>query len=246
MILEILERFLVVIHVAAGITALIMAPIAMIVHKGGPAHRRWGNVYYGAMLTIFLSALALLVFRPNFFLLIISILSFYTAFTGKRVLRRKRPQRGEVAGWLDWTAAWIALVAGISFIGWGSLIVFGLLTASMPTAFAGLGIFFGLAIAQAAYSDLRSFKQTPVDKNWWWYYHMNRILSSYLAAVTAFAVQNIGRYLPAEWQWVVWAAPGLIGGYFIGRWINHYRVKFNRRAQMVSSSAVALRLETIE
>ncbi len=111
-----METLLLVTHVGAGITALIFAPLAMLTQKGGTAHRRWGRVYFWAMFVIFITALAILFVRPNVFLLIISILSFYGAFSGVRSLHRKHPERGERAALLDWVGATVALSAGVGFI----------------------------------------------------------------------------------------------------------------------------------
>jgi len=46
----------------------------------------------------------------------ISILSFYGAFTGYRSLYRKQPARGDGPIWLDWMGAGIASVAGLAWV----------------------------------------------------------------------------------------------------------------------------------
>ncbi len=89
------ETASVISHVAAGFIALVMAPLAMITQKGGRQHRRWGRIYFWAMFVIFVSALVLVYFRPNFFLFMISILSFYGAFSGYRAIYRKHPEQGD-------------------------------------------------------------------------------------------------------------------------------------------------------
>jgi uncharacterized membrane protein len=63
-----METALVVMHVGAGFTALVVAPVAMLTRKGSGVHKRWGRVYFWAMLAIFVTALLLLLYRPNFFL----------------------------------------------------------------------------------------------------------------------------------------------------------------------------------
>lgn len=226
-----IETLLVTTHVGAGVTALLVAPVAMLTRKGGRAHRRWGRVYFWAMFVIFVSALVILFVRPNIFLFIISILSFYAAFSGVRSLRRKRPEHGDRAAWPDWVAAVTALFAGVSFIVWGALPLLGVSvgdthTSFASTAFSVLGIVFGVALGRDALTDLRSFRNPSADRNWWWYYHMDRMVSSYLAAVTAFLVQNVGPLLPEALEWTVWAAPGVLGGVGISFWIRHYRKKF--------------------
>ena len=242
--LEFIQTALVIAHVAAGTTALVVAPVAMVVRKGGKAHRRWGLVFFWAMFVIFVSAVALLAFRPNLFLFIISVLSFYAVFSGTRSLRRKRPERGQSAAWLDWFGAAVALLAGLSFILWGTLPLLGLTSSDVPLSFSILGVVFGFFLTQMAWTDLRSFVIPSQDRNWWWFYHMDRMLSGYLAAVTAFMVQNVGPLLPESLEWTVWAAPGVIGGFFVGKWIGHYKRKFAAHASKVDrtpSNLVALK-----
>jgi hypothetical protein len=36
-------------HIAAGFIGFFVAPVALAVRKGGPAHRRWGRVFFWAM-----------------------------------------------------------------------------------------------------------------------------------------------------------------------------------------------------
>ena len=224
-----METLLIFTHVGAGITALIFAPLAMLTQKGGSAHRRWGRVYFWAMFVIFVSALALLVVRPNVFLFIISILSFYGAFTGVRALRRKHPERGERAALLDWVAASVALVAGVSFVVWGVLPLLNLSVSETPVAFSLLGIGFGIFLSKDAWADLKSFRRPSPQPNWWLTYHLERMVGSYLAAVTAFMVQNVGPHLPADLAWTVWVAPGLLGGVGISFWIRYYQKEFAKR-----------------
>jgi uncharacterized membrane protein len=227
-------------HVACGFTALVLAPVAMLLRKGSPAHRRWGRVYFWAMAGIFVSALGVLVFRPNPFLFFISVLAFYAALTGYRGPRRKRPQGKQGPIWLDWAAAGAALLAGLGFVAWGALTLLGIIASQIPGAFSILAIVFGLALGRDAWTDLRGFTQPPTDRNWWWYYHMERMLGSYIAAVTAFLVQNVGRHLPPEWQWVAWVTPTLLGVPLIGLWIRHYRRLFAERAGRQSTPAPAV------
>ncbi|SDY90168.1 DUF2306 domain-containing protein [Hymenobacter psychrophilus] len=37
-------------HIAAGFTGFFVAPVALLVRKGGAAHRLWGRVFFWAML----------------------------------------------------------------------------------------------------------------------------------------------------------------------------------------------------
>ena len=89
------ETLLVVMHVSAGFIVPIVAPVAMLTRKGSGAHKRWGRVYFWAMVAVFVTALLLLAFRPNVFLFFISVLSFYGAFSGVRSLGRKNLAKGQ-------------------------------------------------------------------------------------------------------------------------------------------------------
>ena len=236
---DFLETASVVSHVAAGFTALVMAPLAMMTQKGGSQHRRWGKIYFWAMFAIFVTALALVYFRPNFFLFMISILSFYGAFAGYRALYRKRPALGAGPLWLAWLGAGVAAVAGLVFLAWGGLTAFGLLATEIPPVFGLVGVGFGVSLGLYAVSDIRSFLQPSPDRNWWWYYHIARMSGSYIAAVTAFTVQNVTRHMPADLAWLPWVLPALIGTPLIARTIRHYRQKFESRRIVPTGRALA-------
>ena len=237
-------------HVAAGFAALVLAPIAMRVRKGGRSHRRWGKVYFWAMFAVFVTALGVVGYRlataqhptPRAvaaFLGLISVLSFYGAFTGYRSLYRKRPERGQSAIWLDWVASVIALVSGAGFVAWGAAQL-ALPAEGIPPTFAVLSVVFGILLGRDAWADLASYRRPSADPMWWWYFHMERMVGSYIGAVTAFSVQNIGRYLPPEYAWIVWATPGVLGGVLLSIWIKRYRRTFSRGAQYDARRAVVV------
>ncbi|MDQ3248950.1 MAG: DUF2306 domain-containing protein, partial [Chloroflexota bacterium] len=86
--LSALHAVLIVTHVLAALLALVIAPIAMATQKGGQNHRRWGKVYFWAMFVANGGALILLAWRFNIFLFGVTILSFYSALSGYRVIYR--------------------------------------------------------------------------------------------------------------------------------------------------------------
>lgn len=236
--LYVLDRFFVLSHVAAGTLGLFVAPVAMLTLKGARAHRIAGQVFFWAMGWILASTLGLMFFRFNFFLLAIAVLSFYSAFTGYRVLKHKRPEAGQGPSRLDWAASLLTLLTGLGMIGWGVAGLLGWLNPYIPGAFYILAFVFGGGMLASAIPDLRRYRAPAADRNWWWYEHMNRMLGAYIAMVTAFLVQNVGRHLPVDWQWVVWVAPGVIGGVLTGLWISHYRRQFEgRRAERLAPAA---------
>lgn len=90
-----IEPYTLGLHVAVGFVALFVAPGAMLARKGSRWHRRWGKVFVGAMSVVAASALFLAVMGGDTFLSLVAIFSFYLAFSGWRVLRRKRLADGD-------------------------------------------------------------------------------------------------------------------------------------------------------
>ena len=235
-LLHLLDRFLVLSHVAAGMIALFIAPLAMLTAKGGVWHRRWGKVWFWGMAWIAASTLALMFFRFSLFLVVIAIFSFYNALTGYRALYRKNPTRvGQKPNWIDWGAAVISIASGVGLVLYGIGGITGLtrqlgyIASGSSTALFVLSIVFGIALVSHALPDVQSFTRAAEDKNWWWFYHMSRMLGGYTATVTAFMVQNIGRHLPNEIAWITWVAPSVVMTPLISIWITYYQRKFAER-----------------
>jgi hypothetical protein len=207
----------------------------MITQKGGAAHRQWGRAYFWGMFLTNTTALILLGWRFNVFLLGVTLLSLYSALSGYRVLYRKRPTHGAGPTRFDWAAAWVTLAIGVTLAGWGILTALGMAPVYIPSGggafsvFVILPIVFGVLIAKDARTDLRLFRQPSTDRHWW-YYHMERMLGSYVGLLTALMVQQVEPALPTSLQWLVWVAPALIGTPAIAYWISVYRRRFARLA----------------
>ncbi len=223
---EIVERGIVLIHVGFGLVALVVAPLAMAVAKGGAAHRRWGMIFVRAMAVVLLSAGLLLLIEPTVFLAMITILSAYACFSGYRVLRRKRPERGDRASGLDRAAARLALAAGLSFIAWGVGKELGFWNANWPAGFGFIGIGFGFFLAQDGRSDLREFAHPPNKTGHWWIFHMSRMMGAYTAMLTAFAVNVLTRFMPQGWAWLPWVVPLVVMLPLITLWVRRYEQRF--------------------
>lgn len=92
--METIHHLNIAVHVLAGTLALITGLVAVIAGKGGKSHVRFGKYFKYMMLVIVLTGLiGVLVFKRNHFLLVITMLSGYTCFSGIRVIRiyGKRP-----------------------------------------------------------------------------------------------------------------------------------------------------------
>lgn len=244
---NLLVRALLIIHVLAGTTALFAGPAAMVAKKGGKAHRLSGKIYFWAMFAIFVSAVAVLFYRPNTFLLVVSIFSFYAALTGYRILYRKRPER-QPAGRLDWACAALMALAGAGFVAWGLAVMAGLTSfgvparadiRGLPAAFPILAVAFGLASVRFAGSDIYGYLRPDPRRNGWWFTHMLRMLTGYIGTVTAFSAQQISPQLPPAYSWLAWALPTLIGLPGIYLWMRVYRRKFAAGHRAASAGAAS-------
>jgi uncharacterized membrane protein len=210
-------------HVTAGIIGFFVAPGAMLTAKGGLWHRRWGKVYFWAMSAAAVSAILLSTFgvRQNLFLTFIGMFSFYLSYSGYRVLYQKRPAQGQGPKPYDWSMAILCAAAGTALVILGTVKPAELWRVISPVAIA-LG---GACVINAA-QDLYRFSRPPADKNFWWYSHMTGMLASYIAAMTAFLVNNARHlHFPGPiWLW--WLLPTFVGVPAISIWTRYYRRKF--------------------
>jgi uncharacterized membrane protein len=230
---------LLALHVAGGATALVTGLIAMFARKGGKLHNAVGRIYYWAMFDVFVTVLGICALFPTktfyHFFLMLSIVSFYPSFAGKRVLRLKK--KGTQPEQLDRFAAWVLLVCGL-----GMWIYGGGMLYRAETFMAILFWFFGFISVSNGYRDIRLFAgKVELEKMHWFYSHLARMLTSYSAATTAFLV-NIGpRLLPDStpgWvEIVLWTAPPTLVGIAIARWTRYYRRKFNPTPKQVPVEA---------
>ena len=206
-------RTVLMIHILFGFVALFVAPGAMLTHKGGPWHRRWGKAYFWCMAVVALTAIVLSLLRPGLFLLLVAVFSFYLALTGYRVLYRKTPRHG--ANILDWVGTVLMLLGGIALVSYGAYLLTSSSFGTVAITFGGIGLLLAI-------SDARAFRHPSSDKRAWWFTHMRRMLAAYIATVTAFSAVNF-QFLPPLARWLWPAVAGTIG---IFAWVHHYRKKF--------------------
>jgi hypothetical protein len=206
-------------HIGAGMLALGLAPAAMLTAKGGPAHRRWGKLYFWAMAVVAATALVLSLWRPQLFLTLLAVFSFYLAFTGYRALFQKRPTEGQGPAAVDWAATLLTLATS------ATMAVLGFLRPSPTWERMGIVpmVFGALGIVLAGF-DLARFARPSPDRHRWWFDHMQGMLGSYIATVSAFSVVNFTS-LPNTVRWL-W--PTVIGVPLVTLWIRSYKARFRR------------------
>jgi uncharacterized membrane protein len=217
-------KFALYLHIFAGFTALTTGLVPMLAKKGSKTHKTWGTVYYWAMFLVALTAIIRFQMQSRLiFLSGIAIFSFYNTFTGVRLIHRKDNPKPI---FIDWFGA-ILMVFGSLVMVYFAYSTFKV-SVSSAILFAVFGTFMLLMVSE----DLRVFmgkklidNNVPLQTRYWFQNHISRMGGSYIATVTAFLVVNNPPQIPGL---VVWLAPGVIGGFMIGRTRKFYRDKFKK------------------
>jgi uncharacterized membrane protein len=216
------------VHIAAGATAFVLAPVALATAKGGKAHRRWGMVYLWAMGVVAGTALPMALYRPVLFLALVAVFSFYAAWSGYRATRLKELARGGSARPIDWAAGIATFCSSAALAGLG---VF------KPAAVQHMGylpVLFGILGMRLAVRELWKFVRKPQEKMFWWYTHLGNMIASYIAAWTAFSVVTLPRFFGNSvflWLW-----PTIIGVPAIVLTTGYYKRKFTQGAKVAAAS----------
>ncbi len=212
------------VHIAAGASAFVMAPLALLTAKGGKAHRRWGKIYFWSMAVVAVTAIILALYRPILFLALVAVFSFYAAFSAYRVLFHKNLTKGEKVTWPDWVAAIVTFISSLALALLGVFFPAAVQHLTIPSLVFG---FIGMTLAG---KSIRRFLYPPQEKMFWWYEHLGNMLASYIAAWTAFSVVTVGRFVrPA---WVIWVLPTAIGVPAISFTTAYYKRKFAPRNKL--------------
>ncbi|MEZ0607935.1 DUF2306 domain-containing protein [Fibrella sp. WM1] len=216
---------LTVTHVLAGIIALLVGIIPMVVQKGNRLHNRAGLVYVWCMIVVAVTAILLCTLQPfrmmRLFLSGIAILSFYFCMSGWRATKQKKGQ----TTLFDRGLVYTALGCGLAMALFGTYLLVLNGFQFLPIVFT----FFGLLLTRFGVQDVQQMRQ-PTEKMHWFFQHFTRMGASYIATFTAAAVTNQRLLTPADApEWVataVWIAPSILGGMMIGRTVAYYKRKF--------------------
>ncbi len=215
------------VHIAAGMTSFVLAPVALATAKGGKRHKRWGMVYFWAMGVVAATALPMALWRPVLFLAMVSVLAFYLTFSGYRVLRLKDLARGGSAKPVDWIAA------GLTFCACAVLTVVGWLHPGVLHGPPVVPVVLGLVGMRASGSDLWTFYRKPTEKMFWWYSHLERFMGSYIAAWTAFSTATLS-HIFTHAGLILWLWPVTVGVPAVVLTTMYYKRKFAPKVKMVA------------
>ncbi|MCH9675628.1 MAG: hypothetical protein K0U93_29595 [Gammaproteobacteria bacterium] len=180
-------------HILGGSLSLIAAAGALVTEKGQTRHRLLGKLYSAGMTMVFLTALPLAVVRPNAFLFLIAIFSFYLVFSGYRFAVNRR---GPAAS-IDWLATALLGLAGI-----GMAVMSVLLLKAGDDQWVTMGVFAAIAIAFSVVDGRRLTSAWPTGKERI-AKHLTNMLGGTIATVTATLVVNV----QTDPVWIAWVAP---------------------------------------
>jgi hypothetical protein len=133
---------------------------------------------------------------------------------------------------IDWAAALITFMTSASLAAIGAIRPHMLtgLPRLVPIVLGCIGMLLGGR-------SILLFVHPPSDKQFWWFEHMSGMIASYIAAVAAFSVVNLGPHFGNAW-WV-WLWPAMVGVPGIRVWKSYYRKKFSARQKAPAVAGTA-------
>jgi hypothetical protein len=191
-----------IVHVVAGTSSLITGLLAMLLKNNTPRHKKAGIIYFWCMTVVFITGFYISIYRVNLFLLCISLFSYYAVISAFRILKHKQ---FKAASFMDWAIEIIALIA---FIGLISVAVLFFLRAEEGRMFAIVPLVFGLIGLSGVRQKFKLYRNGPKEKLFWLKFHIGNMIGSYIAAVTAFLV-NQSEYIPVN-PVILWLGPTVL------------------------------------
>jgi uncharacterized membrane protein len=214
--MEILHRILVLVHVICGFSALSTGLLAMLTRKGGRAHRLNGKIYFILMTIVCATAMAVGMLFNQWFFFFLAFISFESAARGYRILYRKQGGEAQPPSLIDWLLVLVNLGMSAGLIGWGIRMLFAAnLFGIVALVFGSLGVFVSVKY-------YTTFRNAAPDKSHWLRLHINGMGVSYIAAITAFLVNN-DNWFPFLPSIVLWLLPTAVGVPLILRVMRNYR-----------------------
>lgn len=184
---------LLAIHIVCGGASLLLGAYVLSAKKGSRRHRMLGSVYFYAMLLAAIVAMVMACIHPNYFLFIIGILTAYLLLSGRQYIRKKT---GCGASFFDWSLTGVMLVFGLALIVLGGYNLIG------SNMFGVVFMVFGAGALFFVYQDVQHFRGKAKIKNYYLTTHLQRMIGSYIAALTAFLVVN-NTILPGVLAWLL-------------------------------------------
>jgi hypothetical protein len=184
-----------ILHVLAGMLALIAGALALFFQKGGKRHQLIGRIFFYSMLGVCFSSIVLSLAKQNIFLLHIGIFAFYQTWTGFKAARNKS-LRPTTFDWVNLVVSAINSVIMLASLN-PILMIFGLIGSLQQFAHVKMNI-----------QLIRGIALPPLS---WLKMHIGMMIGAYISTVTAFLVVNIS-YLKVSFiaDWFRWILPSMV------------------------------------
>ena len=181
-----LHHINIVIHVTSGSLALLTGLVILLINKGKDTHRLLGKVFLALMcITVATGLVGVFVFGRNTFLLVITLLSGYMAFSGYRAVKYKsnKPQLLDVI---------IALLAI------GSVAYFLYYFKSIGMIWSPVIIYstVGYLVMMVVYDLVRYLLSARLYSKLWMHEHILKMVSAFSGLLSAFAGTVFSNYQP--------------------------------------------------
>lgn len=212
--MEIIFPYLLALHILSGASGLLLGTIILCLKKGDKRHRKLGLFFFYAMCSAGCSALLLALIHPNYFLLMVGIITLYFTISGKRYLRFKDKKANPNLG--DWSLSLCLLFCGIG------LGIWGLLQSMQGNSFALVFLGFSFLGIRFFIADRAFYTGKSAPKNNRLTGHLQRMIASYIASLTAFLVVNANYFPSSLPTGILWFLPSLILVPLIIRWSKMY------------------------
>ncbi|MEK6475994.1 DUF2306 domain-containing protein [Catalinimonas sp. 4WD22] len=220
--MEIFRSICLMLHIAAGFTALVVGVFAFASSKGGKVHRFSGKIYVIAMLIVAFSSFILALIRYNPFLFMVGVFTLYMTVTGCRGLARKQKKQSPM---LDWSLIVFSIIMAAYM-----LIKTFSLTGDTLEGFVPVVIVFAVTLFVFIIRDIQIYSgRVQMTANKWLLYHIGRISGAYIATFTAFLVTNI----QTDPAYIAWLLPTVVGSFLIAYFQRKYKVKARKHTQEV-------------
>jgi len=210
------------IHILAGSLTLISGLVAMTSKKGQASHRFSGKIFFWSMAVTTLLGLNAGIFKPELHIFIpIAIISFYQAATGYRILFIKTLNKGQKPQIIDWVLTIGMLLTSLVFVFLGIInLNTDIFYSIVLFAFSTIGLY-------CCGVDLYNYIKKPTNKFYWLFIHIFRMSHGFIAALTAFLVNNsdLFPFLP---QVLLLIIPIAVGQPIISWTIWNYNRKVNK------------------
>jgi hypothetical protein len=220
------------VHIAVGTITLISGVLAMSTKKGQKNHRLYGKLFFWSMAITCLLGLNASIFREGLLLFIpIALISFYQVATGYRILYIKNLHKGQKPLWIDWTLTIGMLATTMAFVIWGIIsLQTDIFLSIVLFAFSTIGMY-------CCGVDLFHYTKKPTDRNYWLFIHIFRMSHGFIAALTAFLVNNskLFKFMP---QVLLLIIPISIGQPIITYVIWTYRKKNAKAAPVIAAARI--------